>query len=257
MKAVAVLLATLLLSSLFISSYADIVVHYSDEEKEQFAHMEEIEIYDNFESKFFEGLRAEHATYELGGGVIYKKIYRSGIKEDLERPTTNETLVTYHLHMFTPFPEDDELYQTKVKHRLEPFTRQLKDLLPGLIEGVGLMKPGDEWQFFIPWRMGFGEEGIPHFVEPYRTLIAVVHVLELDGELGAEGHNGREYFYGQRDDEEIVIKEDGSVVVRTVNEDGEFVERPLTRENEDGERVPLNARDLKKDDDSEENKGEL
>jgi len=51
-------------------------------------------------------------------------------------------------------------------------TFPLGRLIPGWIVGVQLMRPGDEWEFYIPSEMAYGEKGTGEGVlPPNATLI--------------------------------------------------------------------------------------
>jgi len=40
-----------------------------------------------------------------------------------------------------------------------PVVFTLGALVPGWVEGIGLMRPGDEWYLYIPPKLGYGEDG--------------------------------------------------------------------------------------------------
>lgn len=48
----------------------------------------------------------------------------------------------------------------------EPVVFRLNTLLPGWVEGIQLMQPGDEFMFFIPSDLGYGERGAPSGMPP-------------------------------------------------------------------------------------------
>jgi FKBP-type peptidyl-prolyl cis-trans isomerase FklB len=60
-------------------------------------------------------------------------------------------------------------------------------LIPGWIEALQLMRPGDEWQVFIPAKLGYGAEGKGP-IPPDSTL---VFRIELLGVLPGESSTGR------------------------------------------------------------------
>jgi peptidylprolyl isomerase/FKBP-type peptidyl-prolyl cis-trans isomerase FklB len=53
----------------------------------------------------------------------------------------------------------------------------LDGLIPGWVEALQLMRPGDEWRIFVPSALGYGEEGggpIP----PGATLIFRIELID-------------------------------------------------------------------------------
>lgn len=58
--------------------------------------------------------------------------------------------------------------------------------IPGLVEGILLMREGAEYRFVIPGNIGFGEEERQELegtvIHPNATLIFDVHLLEVDPE---------------------------------------------------------------------------
>jgi peptidylprolyl isomerase/FKBP-type peptidyl-prolyl cis-trans isomerase FklB len=40
-----------------------------------------------------------------------------------------------------------------------PVIFTLGNLVPGWVEGIGLMRPGDEWYLYVPPKLGYGAEG--------------------------------------------------------------------------------------------------
>jgi len=49
----------------------------------------------------------------------------------------------------------------------------------GLAEGVQLMKEGDKWEFYIPYKLAYGSGGIQDQVPPFGTVIYEVDLLKV------------------------------------------------------------------------------
>jgi peptidylprolyl isomerase/FKBP-type peptidyl-prolyl cis-trans isomerase FklB len=59
-----------------------------------------------------------------------------------------------------------------------PAIMPLDRLIPGWVEALQLMRPGDEWRIFVPADLGYGDEGggpIP----PGATLIFRIELLDV------------------------------------------------------------------------------
>ena len=64
--------------------------------------------------------------------------------------------------------------------RGEPVSFVLNEVIKGWTEGVQLMSPGAKYRFFIPYQLGYGEEGRPPRIPPYSVLIFDVELLEIE-----------------------------------------------------------------------------
>ncbi len=56
---------------------------------------------------------------------------------------------------------------------------QVSQVIQGWTEGLQLMKEGDEYRFFIPAQLGYGQIGSGDVIEPNSTLIFDVELIEI------------------------------------------------------------------------------
>ena len=65
--------------------------------------------------------------------------------------------------------------------RGEPITFPLNQVIPGWTEGVQLMSVGSKYKFFVPYTLGYGEQGTPNGgpIPGFSTLIFEVELLDI------------------------------------------------------------------------------
>jgi peptidylprolyl isomerase/FKBP-type peptidyl-prolyl cis-trans isomerase FklB len=68
----------------------------------------------------------------------------------------------------------------------EPAAMPLDQLIPGWIEALQLMRPGDEWMLYVPPELGYGGEGAGQ-IPPDSTLIFRIELIAF---LPGPGHSG-------------------------------------------------------------------
>ncbi len=59
----------------------------------------------------------------------------------------------------------------------QPAVMKLDNLVPGWMEALPKMKPGDEWLLFVPPNLGYGPQGQPPVIPPNSVLVFDVTLL--------------------------------------------------------------------------------
>lgn len=93
--------------------------------------------------------RGVHVT---ASGLQYR-ILRSGPASGLRPKPADEVKVNYEGKLL-----DGRVFDSSFV-RGQPVAMTLRDLVPGWVEALQLMRPGDEWQLFVPPSLGYGDKG--------------------------------------------------------------------------------------------------
>ncbi|TAM10099.1 MAG: FKBP-type peptidyl-prolyl cis-trans isomerase [Nevskiaceae bacterium] len=70
--------------------------------------------------------------------------------------------------------------------RGEPITFGVKDVIPGWVEGLQLMKPGAKFTFYIPPKLAYGERGAGDKIGPNQALAFEVELIKVENPKAAE-----------------------------------------------------------------------
>lgn len=105
----------------------------------------------------------------LPSGIQYK-VVRSGPAHGDRPQKTDEVKVNYEGKLL-----DGTVFDSSFA-RGQPAAMPLAQLIPGWIEALQLMHPGDEWVLYIPPALAYGAEG-GGAVPPNSTLIFRIELL--------------------------------------------------------------------------------
>ena len=59
----------------------------------------------------------------------------------------------------------------------QPAVMELANLVPGWLEALPLMRPGDEWELYVPSSLGYGDRGAGGVIPPGAVLIFKLQLL--------------------------------------------------------------------------------
>ena len=113
----------------------------------------------------------------LPSGLAYKVI-TSGPADGLHPQKGDEIKVEY-----TGSLVNGDVFDSTDKRGV-PAVMPLLDLVPGWMEALPKMRPGDEWVLYVPPNLGYGEAGAGGVIPPNSVL---VFKLKLIGVLPAPG----------------------------------------------------------------------
>lgn len=121
--------------------------------------------------KFLEENAKNPAVQTTASGLQYI-VLREG---DGPKPAETDKVKVDYEGTLTDGTVFDSSYQ-----RGEPIDFVLNQVIQGWTEGVQLMSVGSKYKFFIPYNLGYGEQGAGGVIPPYATLIFTVELLDIN-----------------------------------------------------------------------------
>jgi len=114
--------------------------------------------------------RSKYGVYETPSGLQYM-ILREG---NGQRPSATDVVRVHYEGRLLDGTVFDSSFQ-----RGEPVEFPLNHVIPGWTEGVQLMPVGSKYRFFIPYNLGYGEQGAGGVIPPFAVLIFDVELLQI------------------------------------------------------------------------------
>lgn len=120
--------------------------------------------------KFLAENKKKEGVVTLPSGLQYKIIKKGEGKS----PTVNDIVTVNYRGTLINGKEFDSSYK-----RGKPATFPVKGVIKGWTEALQLMKPGAEWELFIPPDLAYGARGAGNVIPPDSTLIFKVELLSV------------------------------------------------------------------------------
>jgi peptidylprolyl isomerase/FKBP-type peptidyl-prolyl cis-trans isomerase FklB len=145
---------------------------------------------------FFNSLDERSDLYQIeaesGRGAVYYKVLKSGDpagKSPIYTSTVNVYYTGVTLSGFDVAGDSiiaGKQFDTSYNDRnyispgvYRPSSFQLSGLIEGWWVTLQEMKPGDKWQVYIPWELGYKESGSGSSIPGYSTLIFEVELVSV------------------------------------------------------------------------------
>jgi len=120
--------------------------------------------------KYLKENAKNEGVISLPSGLQYKVLSEGNGR----KPKATDEVVCHYEGFLVDGTVFDSSYQ-----RGEPATFPLNQVITGWTEGLQLMQEGAKYRFFIPYRLGYGENGAGTIIPPYSTLIFDVELVKV------------------------------------------------------------------------------
>ncbi|MGN1256341.1 MAG: FKBP-type peptidyl-prolyl cis-trans isomerase [Bacteroidaceae bacterium] len=120
---------------------------------------------------FLEANAQREGVVQTKSGLQYE-ILSEGKGE--RSPKATDTVVCHYEGRLVSGKVFDSSYD-----RNEPAEFGLNQVIPGWTEGLQLMSEGAKYRFYIPYLLGYGEQGAGPSIPPYSTLVFDVELIKV------------------------------------------------------------------------------
>ncbi|MDO9154823.1 MAG: FKBP-type peptidyl-prolyl cis-trans isomerase [Paludibacter sp.] len=103
-------------------------------------------------------------------GLQYKVL----VPSEGKKPTANDTVKVHYTGTLINGTKFDSSVD-----RGEPIEFPLNQVIKGWTEGVQLMSVGSKYKFFVPYTLGYGDQGAGGVIPPFATLIFEVELIDI------------------------------------------------------------------------------
>jgi FKBP-type peptidyl-prolyl cis-trans isomerase FklB len=119
---------------------------------------------------FLKGNAQKEGVVTLPSGLQYQ-VLRKG---DGKKPAATDQVECHYEGTLIDGTKFDSSYD-----RGQTATFGLNQVIAGWTEGLQLMQEGAKYRFFIPYNLGYGEQGAGKTIPPYATLIFDVELIAV------------------------------------------------------------------------------
>jgi FKBP-type peptidyl-prolyl cis-trans isomerase len=110
-------------------------------------------------------------VHVTASGLQYR-ILRSGPAGGLRPKPADEVKVNYEGKLL-----DGQVFDSSYQRGL-PVAMTVRQLVPGWVEALQLMRPGDEWLLYLPPALGYGDKGAGP-IPPNSVLVFKLELLDV------------------------------------------------------------------------------
>ncbi len=119
---------------------------------------------------FLDRTAKDEGVKKTASGLMYK-VVRSGPADGVHPRAQDEVRVHYEGTLI-----DGTVFDSSYREGT-PAVFRLGNLIPGWVEGIALMRPGDEFLLYVPPKLGYGSQGAGDRIPPNSVLIFRIELL--------------------------------------------------------------------------------
>jgi FKBP-type peptidyl-prolyl cis-trans isomerase FklB len=120
--------------------------------------------------KYLADNASKDGVVTLPSGLQYKVLKEGNGK----KPKATDNVKCHYEGMLV----DGTLFDSSIQ-RGEPATFPLNQVIKGWTEGLQLMQEGAKYRFFIPYELGYGENGAGNAIPPFSALVFDVELIAV------------------------------------------------------------------------------
>lgn len=120
--------------------------------------------------KFLAENKTKEGVITTATGLQYQVL----VPAEGPKPQAEDTVVVH----YQGFLLDGTKFDSSID-RGEPISFPLNQVIPGWTEGVQLMNKGSKSKLFVPYTLGYGEQGAGGVIPPFATLIFEVELIDI------------------------------------------------------------------------------
>ena len=121
---------------------------------------------------FLDQNMAKEGVTVTQSGLQYEIIESGDAAGDMA--TVTDTVVVHYQGTLI----DGTVFDSSIT-RGEPATFSLQSIIPGWIEVLQLMRPGDKWSIVLPPELAYGERGAGELIGPNEVLMFDIELIEI------------------------------------------------------------------------------
>jgi FKBP-type peptidyl-prolyl cis-trans isomerase FklB len=122
--------------------------------------------------EFLEQNKSRDGVVVTDSGLQYEIVNAGDEAGDM--PTNKDTVVVHYQGTLI----DGTVFDSSIA-RGEPATFSLQSIIPGWIEALQLMRPGDKWAIVVPPNLAYGERGAGELIGPNEVLMFDIELIEI------------------------------------------------------------------------------